>query len=271
MGQVGEGTKPLKLALLVNDTPVGPVVEEFGKYPQIYARWLEESKPTSDITFQLDSFDAFEEHTVFPDAEKYDAIILTGSAASAYSPLPWIDRLKKYVANVATAHPQVRLIGICFGHQIIASALGGECVPNDGTWEIGVTEVPLTPVGKAVFGTDQIAIQQFHRDHVPTLPPGFILLGSTTVSAIQGMLLPYPTWSAEALPSAGETHILTVQGHPEFTGPIVEKIVEVRAKRGILDGPRAAKAKADGYNPHDGKGCIGQAIWKVMLAGVDTP
>jgi len=64
--------------------------------------------------------------------------------------------LKSYIADVATTHPKVRLIGICFGHQIIASALGGECVPNDGTWEIGVTEVNLSPAGKAVFGGDKI-------------------------------------------------------------------------------------------------------------------
>lgn len=82
------------------------------------------------------------------------------------------------------------------------------------------------------------------------------------------MLLPYPTWTAGTSPSVEETHILTVQGHPEFTGPIVEKIVAVRAERGILDGPRAAKAKADGHNPHDGKGLIGHAIWRVILASV---
>lgn len=64
--------------------------------------------------------------------------------------------MKKYVLDVATGHPQVRLIGICFGHQIIASALGGECVPNDGTWEIGVTEVLLSPAGKEIFGRDKI-------------------------------------------------------------------------------------------------------------------
>jgi hypothetical protein len=61
---------------------------------------------------------------------------------------------------VATGYPQVRLIGICFGHQIIASALGGECVPNDGTWEIGVTDVILSPTGKGIFGGDKIVSQE---------------------------------------------------------------------------------------------------------------
>jgi GMP synthase-like glutamine amidotransferase len=104
-----------------------------------------------------------------------------------------------------------------------------------------------------------------HRDHVPEIPPGFILLGSTAVSPIQGMVLPYPALGEGTVPSAAETHILTVQGHPEFTGPIVEKMVDFRAERGIIDAERAAKAREDAYKQHDGLGVVGQAIWKVML------
>ncbi|KAG8837574.1 hypothetical protein FRC20_006698, partial [Serendipita sp. 405] len=148
---------------------------------------------------------------------------------------------------------------------IVASALGGTCVPNDGIWEIGVTEVGLTAIGKEVFGSDTIAIQQFHRDHVPTIPPGFQLLGSTSVSPIQGMVRPYPTVAEGGVPSADEIHILTVQGHPEFTGPIVERIVDVREERGILSNSRATQARQDGHKHHDGTGSIGGAVWKVLL------
>jgi GMP synthase-like glutamine amidotransferase len=49
------------------------------------------------------------------------------------------------------------IAGICFGHQIVVRAVGGESVPNDGKWEVGVTEVNLTAVGKQVFGADTIA------------------------------------------------------------------------------------------------------------------
>jgi GMP synthase-like glutamine amidotransferase len=78
------------------------------------------------------------------------------------------------VRDVATNHPQVRIIGICFGHQIIASALGGECVPNDGHWEIGVTEVLLTPTGKEIFGSENIVSYSASPTRLPkiTLNPG---------------------------------------------------------------------------------------------------
>jgi hypothetical protein len=43
--------------------------------------------------------------------------------------------------------------GICFGHQIVARAVGGECVPNSGKWEIGTTHVDLSPIGQSLFGS----------------------------------------------------------------------------------------------------------------------
>ena len=121
-------------------------------------------------------FDVFNDLERYPNPDEYDAIILTGSctsdsgplvtifrhtqlppiAASAYSPLPWIERLKNYVRDVVTSHPRVKLIGVCFGHQIIASAMGGTCIPNDGGWEIGVTKVLLTPTGKDIFGVENL-------------------------------------------------------------------------------------------------------------------
>jgi len=74
------------------------------------------------------------------------------SAASAYSPLPWIQTLTQYVRDLASSHPRVKIVGICFGHQIVAQALGGQVVPNNGLWEIGVSQVRLTKAGVDVFG-----------------------------------------------------------------------------------------------------------------------
>ena len=46
--------------------------------------------------------------------------------------------------------------GICFGHQIVARALGGECVPNGGNWEVGLTKIDLTETGKKLFGVSEL-------------------------------------------------------------------------------------------------------------------
>lgn len=50
----------------------------------------------------------------------------------------------------------IALPGICFGHQIVARALGKDCVPNSGRWEVGITPIDLTETGKKIFGTDKL-------------------------------------------------------------------------------------------------------------------
>lgn len=94
-------------------------------------------------------------------------------AASAYENLEWINELVKYTAFIAKEKPHIKLIGtfdllihhrslldgklgICFGHQIISRALGEECVPNNGRWEVGLTTLQLTDVGKKIFGVESL-------------------------------------------------------------------------------------------------------------------
>jgi GMP synthase-like glutamine amidotransferase len=73
-------------------------------------------------------------------------------AASAYENAEWINKLVAYMADLISTKPQVKIFGICFGHQIVSRALGSECVPNDGKWEVGTTPVELTDTGKQLFG-----------------------------------------------------------------------------------------------------------------------
>lgn len=123
-----------------------------------------------------------------------------------------------------------------------------------------------------------------HRDHVPSLPPKFTLLGHTPVSAIQGMILQYES-------SPAQTHIFCVQGlrlslilgflmaltnpssrqgHPEFLPDMVNKIIDVREKSGVLsDAETLKEARERAVREDDGKGIIGKAIWKVL--GVEEP
>ena len=73
------------------------------------------------------------------------------AAASAYEKLPWINRLVDFTAGLATSHPALKLIGICYGHQIIARAYGATVEKNAKGWELGVRTVQLTDVGKRLL------------------------------------------------------------------------------------------------------------------------
>jgi len=228
----------------------------------------------------------------YPSEEKiseYDAFMYTGSAASAYADIEWIHKLVEFTAHLAKDHPRVKLFGICFGHQIISLALGGTCVKNEGKWEIGPTKLRLTGLGESVFGLEnELTIQEMHQDHVPFVPQGFHLLASTDISVNQGMVSAVgaqyhftPTTASRSTASTStpsdppdsisptEIHIITVQGHPEFTRPIVSTMVSKRAKQGIVtDDLKKDVDKRNEALPEDklsGDGVlIGRVFWSIL-------
>ncbi|KAF5383389.1 hypothetical protein D9757_006079 [Collybiopsis confluens] len=181
------------IALLVCDTPIPEVVAEHGEYPGIFTELMQKSLPegSEDWDFKLDAYDVVTkmEYPSEDEIESYDAFMYTGSAASAYANIEWIHKLISFTAHLVKDHPKIKIFAICFGHQIVSLALGGNCVKNKGKWEVGPTKLRLTDVGTELFGIgDQITIQEMHQDHVPFVPKGFHLLASTNVSLNQGML-----------------------------------------------------------------------------------
>ncbi|KAH8103318.1 class I glutamine amidotransferase-like protein [Cristinia sonorae] len=254
-----------RIALFLCDTPIPAVRAEDGDYTDIFNALLRKSRP--DIQYSLDPYDVREKMEYPKDLDTYDAIILTGSAASAYENLEWINLLVAYIASVAEEKPHIKLIGICFGHQILARALGGECVPNGGLWEVGPTTVDLSDVGQQLFGKPQINIQQMHRDHVPEVPKSCHLLGSTSIAPNQGFIrFNDPSVQPSADLNLRDIQIFTVQGHPEFTKRIVSTVVDARAATGVIDKDTAesARKRADWHN--DGVDVIGRVIWKIISA-----
>ncbi|KAJ7472275.1 class I glutamine amidotransferase-like protein [Mycena galericulata] len=298
------------IALLVCDTPSPPIRAAHGDYPAMFTALLrdaqrgaaprskegvveldpEEEDSEKERGWRLDAYDVV--HAMaYPTAAQlagYDGVIITGSKASAYEDVEWVDRLVGWVASVAV-DPGVKIVGICFGHQIVARALGGRCVPNGTTWEVGPTRVALTPLGREVFGVEgaELYIEEMHRDHVPEVPPSFHLLGSTDVTMNQGMVRFVPGFDAPAALISGSdsdsaspspspespTHIplsaiqiLTVQGHPEFSDPIVSALTDARTQAGIIDGVTAADAVqrlGAGWR-NDGVRVVGRAILGVL-------
>ncbi|KAF8201106.1 class I glutamine amidotransferase-like protein [Mycena galopus ATCC 62051] len=178
--------------------------------------------------------------------------------------IPWINKLVEWTARVATERPSLKIVGICFGHQIIARALGGRCVPNDGKWEVGPTPVALTALGKEVFGLESdLYIQEMHQDHVPEVPPSFHLLGSTAVSVNQGMVR-FHNHNPPSPVALADINIFTVQGHPEFSEPIVNKLTSLRKEQGIIGPDVAADAERRAHWRNDGVGVVGKAILGVF-------
>ncbi|KAG9219991.1 hypothetical protein CCMSSC00406_0006904 [Pleurotus cornucopiae] len=252
------------LGLLICDTPIPSVVLSHGDYHSIFSTLLASSLSDKSIQFTVDPYDVKKQE--YPSEDKqYDAFMITGSAASAYENLEWINRLITFVASIPDKYPKAKIFGICFGHQVVGRAFGGECVPNGGRWEVGVTEVDLTDVGREIFGVQKLNIHQMHRDHVPAVPAGFTLLGSTPVAHNQGMV---QYASEEGRHGLTDIRILTVQGHPEFTKPIVNAIVEARSKSGVIGESTVEDYRKREDWRNDGVSVIGKVFWKIL--GVDS-
>jgi len=159
-----------RLALLICDIPVA-LIHTHGDYHAIFTRLLQASldaistdKPPS---FTLDGFDVTQGIYPPPKAH-YDGIIITGSASSVCDDIDWINALIAYTANIITTKPHVKITGICFGHQIVARAMSGQCVHND-SWEVGMTRIGMTHLGQSLFGVETLVRPS------SSLPPHTIL------------------------------------------------------------------------------------------------
>ncbi|WVO16933.1 hypothetical protein L204_104619 [Cryptococcus depauperatus] len=279
----------VKVALLICDTPVDDVVRDFGNYYDIYKRWLLESLETypdqaisSSINFIIDGYNVVDQE--YPEwnrlqygvEEAYDCVMITGSKHTAHDTSnPFIPPLIEFVHRIInspnTLH--IKLIGICFGHQILSIALGGKCESGNNGWEIGVYGCKLTAEGKYWWtgdvedqgGEDIVYVQQMHKDHVPFVPPGCILLAKSDKYPVHSVLKLHPA-STQSNPLA---QVLTIQGHPEYTPSIVHHVINSRAASGVFDNITVQEARRRAGGRHgtggEGFGRIGWAIWRVML------
>ncbi|KAG2148213.1 class I glutamine amidotransferase-like protein [Suillus bovinus] len=269
-----QGTRR-RIALLICDVPVDTIREQHGDYTRIFGALLEESlKPINEIhpadsqtTFTLEPFDVRAQ--IYPREDEYNAILITGSASTAHEyeqpGREWMKKLIEYVRFVATEKPQIKIFGICFGHQIVALAMGGTCVRNT-RFEVSATKLQLTELGKRVYGVESGNIHLMNRDHVPTKPPSFHVLASSSQSPNHGMVLFSEPDSQKDAPHSNfcltDIHILTSQGHPEFTESIMRLLLHMR--RELLGPELVCDGESRAGNQNDGVAIIGKAIWGIM-------
>ncbi|KXG47554.1 Glutamine amidotransferase type 1 [Penicillium griseofulvum] len=249
---------PLRIAVLECDTPLEKINRRYNGYGGVFRVLLNASAKALNQPERLDPESGLEitawdivNDDKYPKLEDVDAVLLTGSRHNSFEDVPWINRLVEFTQEVL-AQDRVRLLGICFGHQIVGRALNVKVGRSDQGWEIAVCDMDLTNEGKELFGRDKIRIQQMHQDIVFDYPPNVIPLGSSPRCAVQGMYAP--------------RRFITVQGHPEFTGDIVTEIVQSRAEKGVFKEDQAQDALSRANNEHDGV-AIGVAFLKFLLEG----
>jgi GMP synthase-like glutamine amidotransferase len=154
---------PIHLAILEADEPLPSVMAVRGRFGAIFTSLLRAACESLDPPQMLESQLALSTHdvvagdpaTAYPDPETIDAVLITGSKHSAFEDQDWIVRLVAYTRRLLEGG-RVRVVGVCFGHQIAARAIGAQVARSLRGWELAVTQLELTEEGKTVFMADTL-------------------------------------------------------------------------------------------------------------------
>lgn len=184
---------------------------EMGDYPDMFVRLL------AGRDFEFSHWDV--ENMQFPgDVHDADGWLLTGSRHGAYEDHPFIPPLEDFIRRTFDA--AVPMVGICFGHQIIAQALGGKVEKYAGGWAVGAHDYD--------FDGQPVTLNAWHQDQVTTLPPGATVCGSNAFCEYAALVY-------------GD-RAFTVQAHPEFDDRFIGGLMEYRG--GSVPDALIAKANA---------------------------
>lgn len=150
---------PLRLAILEADTPLPNTNAKYHGYGGVFTDLFRRAVAPDPVEAHLaiQAYDVVGQPGRYPDLAAVDAVLISGSKHSAYLDEPWILALVDFARRaVAETRGRVRLVGVCFGHQIVGRALGVPVGVNAKGWEVSVTEMRLTGKGKDVFGSDTL-------------------------------------------------------------------------------------------------------------------
>ena len=212
-----------------------------GSFPQMFERLLGEADATASFaTVRLADGEAL------PDPTALEAILLTGSPAGVYDDLDWIAPLERFVR--AAYEARIPMAGICFGHQLIAQALGGTVRKSEKGWGIGRHVYDVVP-GNGVIDGDRLAIPASHQDQVIAPPTGATTIFHSQFTPHAGLLY-----------ANGVT--LSVQPHPEFTTAFAHVCCE-KAGQNSAPATLVAAAKASLEQPLDSPD-LGRAIARFL-------
>lgn len=210
----------LTLGILRADDVRPELVDIAGEYPaMIEAGLLAANRVRSDqvsadqaLTLNFKTYNVLRQQ--YPDdIDEVDAYILTGSKSSVYDPDAWIFKLNDFVRQLD--EQKKKLLGLCFGHQLVAHVLGGCAEKASSGWGIGVKDTQLNEAAVARgFGHGSFRLIYSHQDQVVTPAKNAEVLAGHDACPI-------------AMMGLGD-HILTFQGHPEFSAEFARAVYELR-------------------------------------------
>ena len=194
----------------------GPSLSDVSKHHGVAPEWIMESLKNKECNFTwVKPYDGDK-----IQSNNADAWIITGSPHSVYDAADWMVDIEEEMKNIRSS--QLPVLGICFGHQLIAKCFGGEVELNPKGWELGAYPVQFTAAGKKsqLFSgfEDNAIVYESHQDSVTILPENAIELARNN-KGNQAFII--------------HDNFYGVQFHPEFSWEVIKMYVSVRSSTGV--------------------------------------
>lgn len=211
----------MKIAILETGGPPGDLSARFGDYPAMFARML-------GPDFDVESFDV-QAGELPADPAAHAAYLITGSPAGVYDRLPWIAELLRFIRAAGAS----KMVGICFGHQAIAEALGGHVEKSDKGWGAGLHRYSVVRPEPWMDSAASIAVPASHQDQVVTQPPNTQVVAASEFTPFAAL-----AWT--------DRPAISFQFHPEFEPEFAKALISER--HDAVPNPQAAIASLDEPN-----------------------
>ncbi len=190
----------MKIGILITGHLPEKLADDFGNYGDMFESLLQ------DEGFTFAKYTVLENH--FPKLDDCDGYIITGSKYGVYENLEWIPKLEKFIRNCFKTNTPIA--GFCFGHQIMAQAMGGVVEKFSGGWDVGRKSYNLVGSEK----NETISVMAWHQDQVIKKPKSSKLIASSDFCQIAGLVY-------------GKTG-LSLQSHPEYNSSFLKGLMCAR-------------------------------------------
>jgi GMP synthase-like glutamine amidotransferase len=199
----------MKLTIIQTGGIPAPLADRFAPYPKMFETMFD----ATGQGFTYETVSVFEGATL-PDPASLEAILITGSAAGVYDDYFWLDPLRAFIRDAYSK--KTSMLGICFGHQIMADALGGDVRKSEKGWGLGrhtyaVTQRPAFMANAPM----SLSVACSHQDQVIVPPPEAEVILASEFTPNAGLV--YKNGAA-----------LSFQPHPEFADDYAMALVELR-------------------------------------------